>query len=79
MALNVYYTPQELCSSDVNTTLGVPTRPTDPTTGKTQSWPSPFILMVNHGDDDGCSTVTKVRNAILVETHAQLSTYVYLF
>jgi hypothetical protein len=58
IAQNVYYAQQELCDGDVDTTKGVPTRPIDPETQKMQSWPTPFILMVDRG---GCTFVKKVN------------------
>ena len=57
IAQNVFYAQQELCDGDVDTTIGVPTRPIDPETNKMQAWPSPFILMVDRG---GCTFVKKV-------------------
>jgi hypothetical protein len=61
IAQNVYYAQQELCDGDVDTTKGVPTRPNDPETNKMQSWPTPFILMVDRG---GCTFVKKVNKLV---------------
>jgi hypothetical protein len=62
IAQNVYYTgEQDLCDGNVDTTKGVPTRPIDPFTGKMESWPSPYILMVDRGN---CTFVTKVRTVL---------------
>jgi len=54
IAQNVYYADSDLCDPNVDTTAGYPQRE------KGESWPSPYILMVNRG---GCTFVKKVRNA----------------
>jgi len=55
---NLYYADSDLCSPNVNTRGGFPTRGTDKT--GMLPWPSPYILMVDRG---GCTFVNKVRNA----------------
>ena len=52
IAQNVYYADSDLCDPNVDTTAGYPQRE------KGESWPSPYILMVNRG---GCTFVKKVR------------------
>eukprot|EP00549_Striatella_unipunctata_P004458 CAMPEP_0118699036 /NCGR_PEP_ID=MMETSP0800-20121206/15614_1 /TAXON_ID=210618 ORGANISM="Striatella unipunctata, Strain CCMP2910" /NCGR_SAMPLE_ID=MMETSP0800 /ASSEMBLY_ACC=CAM_ASM_000638 /LENGTH=514 /DNA_ID=CAMNT_0006599085 /DNA_START=68 /DNA_END=1612 /DNA_ORIENTATION=- len=54
IAQQLYYADSDLCDPNVDTTKGYPAR-----SGK-DSWPSPFILMVDRG---GCTFVKKVRNA----------------
>lgn len=58
IAQNVYYADQDMCAPGVDTTIGYPTRPIDPKTSKQETWPTPYILMVDRG---GCTFVQKVR------------------
>jgi PA domain len=54
----VYYADSDLCDSNVDTSLGYPSRPMSG--GTMEPWPFPYILMVDRG---GCTFVRKVRNA----------------
>lgn len=60
LAQNLYYADSDLCDPTVDTRKGYPARPVEEKTKKMESWPAPFILMVDRG---GCSFVQKVRNA----------------
>ena len=55
IATNLFYADSDLCDQNVDTHKGYPTRPI--VDGKMESWPSPFILMVDRG---GCTFVKKV-------------------
>lgn len=57
IATNLYYADSDLCDPNVDTSKGYPSRPIKD--GKMESWPSPFILMVDRG---GCTFVKKVRH-----------------
>jgi hypothetical protein len=54
----VYYTKDNLCGRDVDTTDGYPQETNSD--GSKKAWQPPFILMVDRGD---CTFVQKVRNA----------------
>jgi len=58
ISTNLFYADSDLCDQNVNTHGGYPARKEK--NGQMESWPSPFILMVDRG---GCTFVKKVRNA----------------
>lgn len=59
IAQNVFYADSDLCDPNVDRRKGYPIRAKD-SKGLMESWPSPYILMVDRG---GCTFVQKVRNA----------------
>jgi hypothetical protein len=68
IALNVYYIQSDLCDTNVNTTIGVPT---------ILNWkPNPYILMVDRSlcprDGYCCNFVTKVRDNVENSTYSRV-------
>jgi hypothetical protein len=56
IAQNVFYADSDLCDPNVDRRKGYPIRAKD-SKGLMESWPSPYILMVDRG---GCTFVQKV-------------------